>query len=51
VRITDFAKLREPGTAVFIVVPEGATEVYKEFLATFFGQAIFELRLDNTREP
>jgi type IV secretory pathway TraG/TraD family ATPase VirD4 len=51
VKIIDFARLREPGTAVFIVVPEGATEVYKEFLATFFGQAIFQLRLDNTREP
>ncbi len=51
VKLIDFAKLREPGTAIFIVVPEGATEVYKEFLATFFGQAIFELRLDNTREP
>lgn len=51
VKLIDFAKLREPGTAVFIVVPEGATEVYKEFLATFFGQAIFQLRLDNTREP
>lgn len=51
VKLIDFAELRQPGTAVFIVVPEGATEVYKEFLATFFGQAIFELRLDNTREP
>ena len=51
VKLIDFARLREPGTAVFIVVPEGATEVYKEFLATFFGQAIFQLRLDNTREP
>lgn len=51
VKLIDFAQLRQPGTAVFIVVPEGATEVYKEFLATFFGQAIFELRLDNTREP
>ena len=51
VKLVDFAQLRQPGTAVFIVVPEGATEVYKEFLATFFGQAIFELRLDNTREP
>lgn len=51
VKLIDFAKLREPGTAVFTVVPEGATEVYKEFLATFFGQAIFALRLDNTREP
>ncbi|MGI8542416.1 MAG: type IV secretory system conjugative DNA transfer family protein, partial [Aridibacter sp.] len=51
VKLVDFADLRKPGTAVFIVVPEGATEVYKEFLATFFGQAIFELRLDNTREP
>ncbi len=51
IKLIDFARLREPGTAIFIVVPEGATEVYKEFLATFFGQAIFELRLDNTREP
>ena len=51
VKLVDFSQLRKPGTAVFIVVPEGATEVYKEFLATFFGQAIFELRLDNTREP
>lgn len=51
VKLIDFAQLRQPGTAVFIVVPEGATEVYKEFLATFFGQAIFQLRLDNTREP
>lgn len=51
VKLIDFAELRNPGTAVFIVVPEGATEVYKEFLATFFGQAIFQLRLDNTREP
>ena len=51
VKLVDFTQLRQPGTAVFIVVPEGATEVYKEFLATFFGQAIFELRLDNTRKP
>jgi len=51
VKLIDFAELRKPGTAVFIVVPEGATEVYKELLATFFGQAIFQLRLDNTREP
>lgn len=51
VKLIDFSQLRQPGTAIFIVVPEGATEVYKEFLATFFGQAIFELRLDNTREP
>jgi type IV secretory pathway TraG/TraD family ATPase VirD4 len=51
IKLIDFAQLRQPGTAVFIVVPEGATEVYKEFLATFFGQAIFQLRLDNTREP
>lgn len=51
VKLINFADLRKPGTAIFLVVPEGATEVYKEFLATFFGQAIFELRLDNTREP
>lgn len=51
VKLIDFSELRQPGTAVFIVVPEGATQVYQEFLATFFGQAIFELRLDNTREP
>lgn len=51
VKLIDFSELRQPGTAIFIVVPEGATQVYQEFLATFFGQAIFELRLDNTREP
>lgn len=51
VKLIDFSELRHPGTAIFIVVPEGATQVYQEFLATFFGQAIFELRLDNTREP
>jgi type IV secretory pathway TraG/TraD family ATPase VirD4 len=51
VKLIDFSKLREQGTAVYIVVPEGATEVYKEFLATFFGQAIFELRTDGSQDP
>ena len=51
VKLIDFSKLREKGTAVYIVVPEGATEVYKELLATFFGQAIFELRTDGSQDP
>lgn len=51
VKLIDFSELRKPGTAVFIVVPEGATQVYQEFIATFFGQTIFDFRLDNTREP
>ncbi len=47
----DFADLREPGTAIYLVVSEGAADVYKEFIATFIGQAVMEMRLDGVNEP
>lgn len=50
-RIIDFSKLRNKGTAVYLVVSEGAAEIYKEFIATFLGQAVLEMRLDGVNEP
>lgn len=50
-RKLDFANLRKPGTAVYLVVSEGAADVYKEFIATFLGQAVMEMRLDGLNEP
>lgn len=47
----DFSKLREPGTAIYLVVSEGAADIYKEFIATFLGQAVMEMRLDGLNEP
>lgn len=47
----DFRKLRQKGTAVYLVVSEGAAEIYKEFIATFLGQAVMEMRLDGVNEP
>ena len=46
-----FSDLRKPGTAVYLVVSEGAADVYKEFIATFLGQAVMEMRLDGLNEP
>jgi type IV secretion system protein VirD4 len=43
-RYVDFEELREPGTAIFIVIPEGAASRYKIPLATFLGQAVEHLR-------
>ncbi|MDQ3686886.1 MAG: type IV secretory system conjugative DNA transfer family protein [Acidobacteriota bacterium] len=43
-RYIDFEELREPGTAIFIVIPEGAAARYKIPLATFMGQAVEHLR-------
>jgi len=43
-RYVDFEHLREPGTAIFIVIPEGAASRYKIPLATFIGQAVEHLR-------
>lgn len=40
----DFATLREPGTGIYIVIPEGAATRYKTVLATFIGQAVMFLR-------
>ena len=50
-RTIDFRQLRQPGTAIYLVVSEGAAEMYKEFIATFLGQAVLEMRLDGVNEP
>lgn len=39
VRFVDFSELRQTGTAIFMVVPEGDAERYKRVLSTFFGLA------------
>jgi type IV secretion system protein VirD4 len=43
-RYVDFELLREPGTAIFVVIPEGAASRYKIPLGTFLGQAVEHLR-------
>ncbi|MGB8507036.1 MAG: type IV secretory system conjugative DNA transfer family protein [Pyrinomonadaceae bacterium] len=50
VRYIDFEELREPGTAIFIVIPEGAASRYKIPLATFMGQAVEHLRAGEVDE-
>jgi type IV secretion system protein VirD4 len=50
-RPIDFAELRRPGTAIYLVVSEGAADIYKEFIASFLGQAVMEMRLDGLNEP
>lgn len=50
-RLIDFRALRQRGTAVYLVVSEGAAEIYKEFIASFLGQAVLEMRLDGLNEP
>ncbi|MBK7804157.1 MAG: type IV secretory system conjugative DNA transfer family protein [Chloracidobacterium sp.] len=50
-RSINFSDLREPGTAIYLVVSEGAADVYKELIATFIGQAVMEMRLDGVNEP
>lgn len=49
-RYIDFETLREPGTAIFIVIPEGAASRYKIPLATFVGQAVEQLRAGEVEE-
>jgi type IV secretion system protein VirD4 len=49
--IIDFSDLRKAGTAIYLVVSEGAADVYKELIATFLGQAVMEMRLDGLNEP
>ncbi|MEO6725930.1 MAG: type IV secretory system conjugative DNA transfer family protein, partial [Blastocatellia bacterium] len=39
VRFVDFTELRQAGTAIFMIVPEGDAERYKRVLSTFFGLA------------
>lgn len=50
-RNIDFSDLRKPGTAIYLVVSEGAADIYKEFIATFLGLAVMEMRLDGLNEP
>ncbi|MGD9590708.1 MAG: type IV secretory system conjugative DNA transfer family protein [Pyrinomonadaceae bacterium] len=50
-RLIDFSDLRQSGTAIYLVVSEGAADVYKELIATFIGQAVMEMRLDGVNEP
>ncbi|MGH9949101.1 MAG: type IV secretory system conjugative DNA transfer family protein [Pyrinomonadaceae bacterium] len=50
-RNINFSDLRKPGTAIYLVVSEGAADIYKEFIATFLGQAVMEMRLDGLNEP
>lgn len=50
-RSIEFADLRKSGTAIYLVVSEGAADIYKELIATFLGQAVMEMRLDGMNEP
>ncbi len=50
-QLIDFSELRRPGTAIYLVVSEGAADIYKEFIASFLGQAVMEMRLDGLNEP
>ena len=40
----DLNLLRDPGTAIYVVIPEGDAERYSSFLTTFFGLAMTVLR-------
>jgi type IV secretory pathway TraG/TraD family ATPase VirD4 len=40
----ELGMLREPGSAIYVVVPEGDASRYSTFLATFFGLAMNTLR-------
>lgn len=50
-QLIDFSDLRRSGTAVYLVISEGASDIYKEFIATFLGQAVMEMRLDGINDP
>jgi TraM recognition site of TraD and TraG len=39
VRFVNFSELRKPGTAIFLIVPEGDADRYKRVLSTFIGIA------------
>jgi len=49
-RYINFEHLRECGTAIFVVIPEGAASRYKIPLATFVGQAVEHLRADEIED-
>jgi type IV secretory pathway TraG/TraD family ATPase VirD4 len=50
IRWINFARLREPGTANFLIVSEGDAERYQRVLATFIGLANDCLRYSELRE-
>lgn len=50
VRMIDFSRLREEGTAIFIVIAEGDATRYKNVLSTFLGQAVNQLRVEGSSE-
>lgn len=47
VRQIEFSRLRKYGTVIYIVVAEGDATRFKNVLATFIGQAVNELRIDD----
>lgn len=49
-RYINFERLRQQGTAIFVVIPEGAASRYKIPLATFVGQAVEHLRDDEIND-
>jgi type IV secretion system protein VirD4 len=49
-RYVDFDTLRARGTAIFVVIPEGAASRYKIPLATFIGQAVEHLRASEVND-
>jgi type IV secretory pathway TraG/TraD family ATPase VirD4 len=44
-RTIDFRALRRPGTAIYVVVPEGEASRLETVVATFFANALDELRV------
>lgn len=50
VRMIDFTRLHEEGTAIFLVIAEGDATRYKNVLSTFLGQAVNQLRVDGSNE-
>jgi hypothetical protein len=49
-RYVDFNELREPGVAIFLVIPEGAAARYQMPIGTFFAEAIESLRTGEITE-
>lgn len=50
IRFVNFADLRKPRTAIYVVVPEGDAARYKVVLATLFGLAASHLRKGELNE-
>lgn len=50
VRMIDFTRLREEGTAIFLIIAEGDATRYKNVLSTFLGQAVNQLRVEGNED-